>query len=244
MRSLSASELLAVWERGQGQGTLHRALLLVFAAHPENSLPEIATWSIGARNAALLELRRRTFGNEIASQARCPVCGTALEIVQDTRAFLATESATNAAPLELRVNGYHLPYRLPNTNDLLAVADVSDVLVAQTMLLERLVESPGPSVQELVAHQHAPALIEQLDAAIADADPLASIQLALTCPQCGNQWHAALDIADFFWTEIHAWALRTLHEIHTIASAYGWSEDEILALTPQRRQLYLELIGS
>jgi len=78
---------------------------------------------------------------------------------------------------------------------------------------------------------------------MAAADPQGDVELALTCPACGHAWPAAFDIASFFWTEVDAWARVLLHEIHALASAYGWREVDILALTPWRRRAYLELIG-
>jgi hypothetical protein len=75
------------------------------------------------------------------------------------------------------------------------------------------------------------------------ADPQADVQLALTCPACGHQWEATFDIASFFWSEIDSWAHRILREVHTLASAYGWREADILAMSPQRRQLYLEMVS-
>jgi hypothetical protein len=78
---------------------------------------------------------------------------------------------------------------------------------------------------------------------MSDADPQADVELALACPSCGHQWPAAFDIASFLWKELHAWALRTLREVHTLARSYGWREDDVLALSGTRRQLYLELCG-
>ena len=75
------------------------------------------------------------------------------------------------------------------------------------------------------------------------ADPQADVQLNLSCPACNHHWQSVFDIVSFFWSEIHAWAQRTLREIHALASAYGWREADILALSPRRRQLYLEMIG-
>jgi hypothetical protein len=34
-----------------------------------------------------------------------------------------------------------------------------------------------------------------------------------------------------------------LRDVHTLASAYGWKEDEVLHLTPARRHAYLELVA-
>ena len=59
---------------------------------------------------------------------------------------------------------------------------------------------------------------------MAEADPQAEIELALACPACGHAWFALFDIAAFLWSEIHAWAQRTLHDVHILARAYGWRE--------------------
>ena len=82
-----------------------------------------------------------------------------------------------------------------------------------------------------------------LESRMAQADPQANIQLALGCPACGHSWLALFDIVGFFWREIDTWARRVLRDIHTLALAYGWSEAEILALSPWRRQFYLEMVS-
>jgi hypothetical protein len=79
---------------------------------------------------------------------------------------------------------------------------------------------------------------------LAEADPLADVQLAVSCPSCGTRQQVSFDILSFFWTEIEAWAWRILREVHTLASAYGWHEHDILALSPRRRQSYLEMVGA
>jgi hypothetical protein len=79
---------------------------------------------------------------------------------------------------------------------------------------------------------------------MAEADPLADIQIAISCPACAQGWRAAFDILTFLWSEIEAWAWRMLSDVHTLASAYGWCERDILALSPTRRQFYLEMVGA
>jgi hypothetical protein len=76
---------------------------------------------------------------------------------------------------------------------------------------------------------------------IAAADPQAEIELALVCPSCEHRWSMVFDIATFLWKELHAWALQTLRDVHTLARSYGWREADVLALSPTRRQAYLEL---
>jgi hypothetical protein len=242
MQPLSASDLLNAWERGLAQAPAQRALSLLAAAHPRMSVEDLAELSVGQRDARLLTLREWTFGSQLASLADCPSCGERLEMsfnVSDVRAASETELT---APLSLDVAGYEVRFRLPNSLDLIAIATDNDVTAARQRLLGRCL---------LAAHQARTAVtIEQLPAevtaAIAErmgqADPQTDVQLALTCPACGHQWQATFDIMSFFWSEIHAWADRILREVHTLASFYGWSEADILALSPRRRQRYLEMV--
>ena len=64
----------------------------------------------------------------------------------------------------------------------------------------------------------------------------------LQCPSCGERWESPLEPADFVWREINAACRRLLRQIHVLASAYGWSESEILRLSHERRAGYLHLI--
>ncbi len=64
----------------------------------------------------------------------------------------------------------------------------------------------------------------------------------MECPTCDHAWDEIFDIVSFFWAELDAWAHRVLHDVHVLARAYAWSEAEILALPPLRRQYYLELV--
>jgi hypothetical protein len=90
-------------------------------------------------------------------------------------------------------------------------------------------------------------VMEALETAIATTanavDPLAEIEVKLDCPQCAFSWQSPFDIVSFLWSELDAWAKQMLREIHILASNYGWSEAEIIALSPQRRQHYRGLIG-
>lgn len=75
------------------------------------------------------------------------------------------------------------------------------------------------------------------------ADPQANVQLNVSCPACSHQWQMTFDILSFFWTEISAWAQRILREVHVLASAYGWHEADVLAMSSMRRQCYLQMVG-
>jgi hypothetical protein len=50
------------------------------------------------------------------------------------------------------------------------------------------------------------------------------------------------DIVSFLWREIASAAQRLLQEVHLLASVYSWHEANILSMSPQRRNAYLQLI--
>jgi hypothetical protein len=77
----------------------------------------------------------------------------------------------------------------------------------------------------------------------AEADPRADVRLDLPCPGCGHRTKALLDIAAALWAELDGWARGILLDVHLLASAYGWTEPDVLALSPLRRRYYLELAG-
>jgi hypothetical protein len=85
------------------------------------------------------------------------------------------------------------------------------------------------------------AVVQEINRRMAEADPQADVQVTVSCAACGVAWQAMFDIASFLWGEVDRWARRMLHEVHVLASAYGWTEAEILRLGPWRRRVYLGL---
>ena len=83
MQSFSAAQLVGVWERGLGQSSLDRALTMLADAYPEMTRAELAALSVGERDARLLALRERLFGDALRSFAECPRCSSGLEFSLD-----------------------------------------------------------------------------------------------------------------------------------------------------------------
>lgn len=244
MHPSSASELLDTWERGFHEHPVLRALLLLAAACPEHSLQDLARLSLAERDARLLELRERIFGPRLDSRAACPACGTQLEaslLARDLRAGLA---AFETADFPAAISGYNLRFRLPNSLDLLAILPSREPTAARSMLLERCLVSFEGSPESTFNSRDAlpPEVLEAVAQGLNALAPLTDTELSLTCAACGHTWEASLDFPAFFWAEITAWAHRLLVEIHTLAKSYGWHEADILALTPGRRQIYLDMI--
>jgi hypothetical protein len=118
--------------------------------------------------------------------------------------------------------------RLPTAADLLACRSAAD-------LFARCVSEPiEPNA----------AWIEVASARVAEADPLIETLLDLVCPACAQRWQAVLDIVAYLTREMAHQARHLLADVHRLASAYGWGEQEILALSPVRRRAYVEMAGA
>ncbi len=226
-----------------------RMLLLLGSAQPELSRALLEEMPLGQRDAQLMTLREQLFGTQIISVANCPNCGERLQITLDTRTLRVADHAS-PQPISFAHASYTVTYRLPNSADLLALTKVSagssqkNVAASRAFLLERCVQSVQADGVAQTLDELPAAVLDEIAAHMAEADPQADIQFALNCPVCGQNWLAAFDIATFLWSEIGAWARRIVRQVHLLASAYGWSQNDILNLSAARRQIYLELIGN
>lgn len=243
MRSLSAAELLDAWEQGLTEPACRRAVALLAAAAPDVSSEAVATLSIGVRDRWLLTLREWTFGSQLASVVNCSACNERLEWTVAIADLRSPEPAETVGDLALELDQYWVSFRLPNTLDLAAIAGCQDASIARRALFESCVLTTRLNGEEITASELPVAVADAIVARMAEADPDGDLQLDLSCPACGHQWQAMFDIESFFWNEINAWAQRVLVDVHTLASAYGWREVDILKLSTWRRQYYLGLVG-
>jgi hypothetical protein len=210
------SDLLAVWETGLGQSRVVRALSLAVAGGADPA--SVVDLPVGQREAAVLSLRERCFGDRLPCAVTCPACAEQLELdltVEDVRA----EPASGPTVID--------GVRPVTSRDLLAV------------------DAGRPDARELLLARCVTAPVGSLDAAalLSAADPQADVLIPLDCAACGHGWQAPFDVADYLWVEIEAYARRLLLDVHTLAGAYGWTEADVLAVSPTRRQFYLEAVA-
>jgi hypothetical protein len=246
MQTLSAQDLLELWERGANLEPLQKALLLLAATYPQVAIKELAGRTIGERDADLIALREKLFGPEFIGLANCPQCQQELECkFHSTQIGKWQQDA--ATPMQVVAGDYQVQFRLPTSLDLSSMATQANGEtkledVAAILFRACLVEATHQG--ENIAPDQLPGeVMTAVSKSMAHADPMADVQVETTCPACGHVWFAILDIASFFWKEIDAWSERILHDVHILASAYGWRESEILALSPGRREFYLQMVG-
>jgi hypothetical protein len=243
MRVLSASELLEAWEEGLGQELVARGLTLLAATDPQTPPQTLAKLSIGRRDAGLLSLREGLFGPRLIGVANCPRCGERLELSFTTADIRASSGALPFTQSLVGIDDWQVEFRFPNTEDLLSLDKDKDISAARAQLLQRCILTVEKNREVTPTDDLPENVIDAVVQTMADADGAADVQLALNCPSCRHEWQAPFDIVSFLWSEVNAWAQRILHDVGELARAYGWREADILALSPLRRQVYLEMIS-
>jgi hypothetical protein len=229
---------------GQRQHPVDRALTLLTFSSPGQSIANLASLTVGQRDALLLTLREMTFGNILNCFAQCPQCGEDLEFTLETAQIRVSDPSRSPEPeYAFAVEGFEVKFRLPNSFDLAAIARYRNPEIAKASLLERCLLQANHNGIEISHQALPPQVVTQLATQMAEVDPQAEMLFDLCCPACQHEWQILFDIVSFFWTELNAQAKRLLLEVHQLARHYSWHESDILAMSAMRRSLYLEMIG-
>lgn len=239
MTSLSHSRLLGIWEQAALQPPARRAFCLLAGVCDDAQI--VAALSVGERDRRLFLLRRELFGEQIEGLTECPKCRSRVE-VRFGISEIAGDASPAAGPVPLVADGYEIRWRLPTCGDLAELADETAPDRIRERLLERCLLAVRREREEVSLRECPNSAIEGVFAAMAMADPLGDIRLDLGCPECGTTWKSAFDIGAYLWRELDVWARRLLRDVHCLASAFGWSERDILAMSSGRRQMYLDLM--
>jgi hypothetical protein len=243
LQPIDGTALLDLWERGlslpagAADGARADALLAAASDAPPATL--------GERNRRLIAIHCDLFGRELALMSRCPACDEAVEFEVDAAAVAPRlQSADGDAPHRLEWNGHAIAFRLPNAGDIAeAGAGSSDDGDFARRVLRRCVLSAHAGGD--VAFDALPsAALDAISARMEQIDPGASLAFAVECPGCSTAWSAPLDLAQLVWRKVRAAAEALLLDIDALARAYGWSEREVLGLTPLRRAAYLQLVAA
>ena len=158
----------------------------------------------------------------------------------DTRSADLHVGPRESSGMEWTAGELSVRFRVPTSRDFLDLETSNDPDDVRRRLIERCVLEAHRGTERIqpleLIEEETVALGEQ----IAQADPHGELTLHAECPSCGHRWESLLDIASFLWQEIDIHVRRLLSEVHTLASAYSWSERDILSMSALRRQMYLE----
>ena len=237
MQAIKDTELLELWELAAARSPLEKSLLTLAYACPEYNAGQLAALSIGVRDAHLLQVRELMFGRRLHNTAYCPACAQKVEWEMDTD-NLKMKQAVAADPetIEWVTGGQTLHFRAPNSADLRAIANVPAPEQPQA-LLQRCLSNNGALLEILPEAE-----LEQLAGKLSAIDPQAELEFELNCPNCAHHWPVIFDITHYLWLELQERALRLLQEVYLLATRFGWSERDILAMSRRRRNIYLNML--
>ena len=237
----AAGTLIAAWEAGAQRPAIARApsLLATLGLLPDGVRSDELT--VGECDARLFRLRRAIFGEELEANATCPSCGDDVEFMLSLAALQPATDGGRDRTTTVESAGFRVSCRPLRNAELeaLAMLDGAD----QADVLERCVIDAHSDTGARVDGRRLPAAVgAEVLRVCAERDPGAQTVVGLRCP-CGGEWAEELDMRGILWTDLSDWVHRTLDEVHGLARCYGWSEAEILSLSPWRRRWYLEASG-
>jgi len=194
--------------------------------------------TVSRRTAALLRLLAHTDGRtQLALTASCAsaACGEAFEF--DLPLSALPDGAADGEPIGVQLgDGRSAALRRPTGNDLRRWRDAAPSSrddAVRTMLESLLVRGQVSKDDEA-----------QVAEAIVAMDALVAFSVACQCPACGAANDVSVDLEALALKRLAARQRALLQEVHRFASAYGWTEAEVLAVPPARRARYLELIDN
>lgn len=232
---LSARQLLTVWDQSLAEPPPRRAVV-VLAGLLDEDPSECAGLDVGSRDVLLGRFLHELVGPTVFAAARCAGCGELLDVPVDLVTLGALPVHPAGQEFSVQVDDVTIRYWLPTTADVSAVAGLPGGQ-AHTALLARCLTRPG----EPPAAAPTADLVAAVEQAMEDVAPGGAVDLLVHCPECEHDSTTVLDVPELLWAELEARAVAVLRDVHALAVAYGWTEDAVLSLTPNRRAAYLAL---
>ena len=194
----------------------------------------LLAWPVSHRLQGLLAVTIATRGEHWVMTATCsePSCGASMDLPLSLNAF--RRSADPAVVPCALPDGRSIDLAVPTGADQLAWLAAGDA--SPSAILGRLTTLPD-DVDAI-----RPDWLEAIEAALDRADPLTTQEIDTVCPECGAEVSFELDLEARCLALLAAEQPGMLDDIHALATAYHWSEAEIMAIPPSRRRKYLARI--
>lgn len=187
--------------------------------------------------AATLLIRRAWLGDAMHTEAICaaPDCRAPIDVSFSIGRYMAHHRPRRPrGAVSARDGGWYilegadLRFRVPSVGDLLEAMTTDSPALA---LSERCVKGDlsGP-------------LARRVSRVLDALAPRLESRIGGTCPECGHAVAFDFDPTSYVVRELREVFAWIHSDMHTLAYAYGWSEEAILALPRGRRRHYATLI--
>lgn len=212
----------------------------VFAfAQVMTPLPDAQDWydlPLATRDRRLMSIRAEAFGPDFAGTVLCTQCSECIEFSLDIRSFIQLPATDSHFHVHHENESYL--FRPLCTRDLVG-HDALENGVDSSRLVKDL-SLDDQRVAEAVA-EHVE-IIKKVNDVLEKNQEASDIVLQSVCPECGTPVGSIFDIVHVLDDDITSNAALFLEEIHQLASAYGWTEQEIFSLPRARRSWYVKRI--
>lgn len=215
------------------------------AVNRAENLPEQFFWdlSVGKRLECLLRLAAGAERTTFSFPFGCGGCGAELELEVSLSEIADLQSRADASEtIEVEGKGEKFVFRKPLGRDqknwqsrIFADEEANEETVLRTMFSSLQVPDEAPANFD-------DEVLESLEEAFDEADPLVNFNCRADCFECGASNQFQIDLLSFALGELRRSQWSLLYSVHRLAANYHWSESEIFAIPHWRRQQYLSLI--
>ena len=211
---------------------------------------------VADRQYLMLQLRAATFGDRVRAALVCPWpgCGERVSL-EFAVSDVPVEAPPQPGPLHTMTlsaaaigrDGCEVVFRLPTGADQEALSEVleDNEGAALTALLARCVRRIDTNQRpDLTTVAALPALARaEIETRMRQVAPIVAQTMDARCAECGRSFTVPFDIQRFFLGEMRTDGARLYHEVHYLAYHYHWGEGEIMAMTREKRQTYIDVLS-
>lgn len=187
--------------------------------------------SVGDRQFLLARLAARFDGGPFWLNSECVECGEHFDLCIDPGELPVKPPGAGYPFAFAKVGGRKLKVRAPTGVDQQAIAELEDEAEAITLLAKRCIIDPPPFTD-------GDETLGAIETAMQAVSPEVAATATSQCPKCGTENETPIDVFGLLVSRMR----DPLEEVHSIAFAYHWSENDILSLPRARRHAYLALI--
>lgn len=228
--------LLQAVQQQVSTGIFGKVFAFAQAMDPISNVEDWYDMPLGIRDKRLLSIRAAAFGPDFTGTVACERCGERIEFNVNIRDFFSlpgTDTVFHVFYGDMRYS-----FRPLSTRNLMVFsvsgpdADLADLI--------EILSLDDDAVKEQVRHH--PGIIQRVNTALEKHQGISDIVLTSVCPECQGPVDAIFDIVHVLDADITDAAGLFLEEIHQLANAYGWTEDEISSVPQTRRNWYVKRI--
>ncbi len=216
-----------------------QALLLILEtlANDEPTLQDVQSLCVADRQAIAIAWQLSKSTAPLWLTIHCHACDNPIDVCIPVAELPFSKAGKHFPFAKITVNKKSIKLRVPNGSDLSAIAQLPEAEAVQC-LAQRLIAQPSsaPTTQSIPLNK---TTIQKIERAVEQQVPELATDINCECPECDAKNLVHFDPYQGLVSRID----ELLDEVHLIASAYHWTEQEILQLPNARRKDYLKRIS-